>query len=207
MVPLSLSLSTPNPKTRKILLDPNRPEPRDTPPEHGVAQAVLAAVSCAVAAEPRGGNRCPRPPNSSSLPNFIFSDHPFSHGLGPSSFHFCRSSPVDSAQSNLAETTQPSLDARPVPFCLEFGPERATQFAHTHDPTPRIDPARPQIRPSHCPPVAQLPFAAQLPSVAQPPSRPSPSALPACSSRSRACAAGLFGPYRLRPGPAALNPV
>ncbi|PKI39942.1 hypothetical protein CRG98_039605 [Punica granatum] len=91
----------------------------------------------AVAAAPRGGSRCPRPPDSSPLPNFVFS------GVFPLTgsthlFGLCRSHPVESVQPvrpSPAETTRPSPDARPVPPRLGFGLECATQFA------PRFGPA------------------------------------------------------------------
>ncbi|PKI65231.1 hypothetical protein CRG98_014380 [Punica granatum] len=72
-----------------------------------------------------------------------------------------------SAQPRPAETTRSNLDARLVQPRLGFGPERATQFAHTYDPTPFRGPASSLIQPSCCPSVAQLLFVAQLSSTAQ----------------------------------------
>ncbi|PKI40689.1 hypothetical protein CRG98_038944 [Punica granatum] len=97
------------------------------------------APSCAIVAAPSGGNRRPRPSDSSPPPNFIFSAHTPSHGLGPS-FGLCRSSPADSTQP---AQPSPSETIRPVPPRLGFGPERATRFARRFSPAPAPSPARP----------------------------------------------------------------
>ncbi|PKI31492.1 hypothetical protein CRG98_048116 [Punica granatum] len=104
--------------------------PRDASPKHGVAQAVFAAASRAIAAVPRGGTAvrgrqtpflCP----TSSSPVTL------SHGLGPSFFVLRRSSPVCSAQSSPAETVRldPTFDL--LHLTRRFGPVpvRSAQLA------------------------------------------------------------------------------
>ncbi|PKI50117.1 hypothetical protein CRG98_029441 [Punica granatum] len=116
MIELGKSLAEKTRKPRqkpKISLNPDRPEPHDAPPEYGVAQAVLVAVSHTLAAAPRGGNRCPRLLDSSPLPNFVFSDHPYLTGsasllsifAGPA--QSIRPSPVQPRLPDSVQTTDP----------------------------------------------------------------------------------------------------
>ncbi|PKI32233.1 hypothetical protein CRG98_047376, partial [Punica granatum] len=125
------------------LPDPNRPEPCDASPEHGVAQAVLAAASRAIATAPRGGNRRSWPSDSFPPPDFIFSCHSLS-----------RARPIFLSFAQI----QPSL----------FGPVQSDRDGPTRSDI-RPAPSHPQIQPSsnalgpaRCAPGPALSFAAQL---------------------------------------------
>ncbi|PKI45848.1 hypothetical protein CRG98_033769 [Punica granatum] len=179
-----------SPKKPEIPLNPDGPKPRDTHPAHGVVQAVLVAVSHALLRRCRSAQRRKPLPVAAeflSSAHFIFSVHPLSHGLGPSFFDFRRSNLDDSAQPVWPSPIQPR---RPD---LVLTPE--TQPNHSLS-----QPSRSLPRPN-CP---SRPNSSLRPSSSAWPSSP---ALPARSPRPRACAAGLFGPNRLWPGPTALISV
>ncbi|PKI59526.1 hypothetical protein CRG98_020054 [Punica granatum] len=131
-----------SPKEPEIPLNPNRPKPRDTRLEHGVVQAVLAVVSRALPCRRRGAQR--RKPLFAaagflSSAHFVFSVHPLSHGLDPSFFDFCRSSPDDSVQhvrpspvqSSPAEMTRPQ-----TPDPLRLARDSAQLFPSSAQPLP-----------------------------------------------------------------------
>ncbi|PKI79376.1 hypothetical protein CRG98_000254 [Punica granatum] len=135
-------------KTRKPrrnpenILNPNRPEPREAPLEHGVAQAVLAAASRAVVAVPRGENRRSRLSDSFPPPDFIFSGLT----LSPARLIFLCFAQVQASRFGLVQSGRD-------------GPTRSDI---------RLAPSQPQIRPSsnalgpaRRAPGPALPFAAQ----------------------------------------------